>query len=81
MGKEDKDVRVDEAQTSPWADDGVDVDAERLRSWYESVMGEAPTHEETIGLLGGISKGKDQDGNEKAAWISWRCSAAQGMTG
>lgn len=62
MGKEDKDVRVDEAQTSPWADDGVDVDAERLRSWYESVMGEAPTHEETIGLLGGISKGKDQDG-------------------
>ncbi len=62
MGKEDKDVRADETQTSPWADDGIDVDAERLRSWYETVVGEAPTREETIGLLGGRSKGNDQDG-------------------
>ena len=37
------------------ADDGVDEDAARLRSWYESVTGSAPTREETIGLLGGRS--------------------------
>ncbi|MEE0027680.1 MAG: AarF/UbiB family protein, partial [Atopobiaceae bacterium] len=32
---------------------GFDEDAERLRSWYETVVGERPSREETIGLLGG----------------------------
>ena len=39
------------------AGDGFDEDAERLRSWYETVTGERPSREETIGLLGGRHSG------------------------
>ena len=34
------------------AGDGIDNDAERLRSWYKSETGTPPEREETIGLLG-----------------------------
>ncbi len=34
------------------ADAAFDQDAERLRAWYKDAVGEEPTHEETIGLLG-----------------------------
>lgn len=44
-----------EEQTS--ADDGYDEDAARLRTWYKDVVGDVPTKEETIGLLGGRSEG------------------------
>jgi len=51
----EEDVRSAEAGTglgTIGAEDGVDEDAARLRSWYESVTGVPPTREETIGLLG-----------------------------
>ena len=48
-GTQDTSNRVEQTR----ADNGYDEDAERLRAWYKDVIGEEPTHEETIGLLGG----------------------------
>lgn len=49
----DEEVRADTAAQGRDADASFDEEAERLRSWYESTLGERPTREETIGLLGG----------------------------
>ena len=49
------------------ADAGTDEDAERLRAWYEEVLGERPTREETIGLLGGRASDASSYGNTRRA--------------
>ena len=45
------------------ADDSVETDADRLRSWYKEAVDQnpPPEEEETIGLLGGRSRSQDGD--------------------
>lgn len=46
------DVRKDQSNSNRVADDGLDEEAERLRSWYSEASGERASREETISLLG-----------------------------
>lgn len=62
-----EDVFKDEQENIHDADGGLDPEAERLRSWYETVVGERPTREETIGILGGRSQDGAADGVNRSA--------------
>ena len=57
----EQDVQKDEVQNNQVADDSLDEEAERLRAWYEEALGEEPTREETIGLLGGRAGGSSAE--------------------
>lgn len=62
------DVQPDDQHNKVDADDDLDMEAERLRSWYETAVGERPSREETIGILGGRANDSAYGANRRGRY-------------